>query len=180
MKKLMFVFAVALAAGFAQAASVVWSTGKIYAPGDDGSGYSSSLISGSGYTATIAFFTYDSVNDEYVDYAVSGTTTSSTINMNALKGSTGDDDFTTSGTYYAQLTVTKGDSTLVSSIASFEIDTSSSDPNGNLIFNTGSGFTTAGDKFPTAGWSGGSNVPEPTSGLLLVLGGAMLALRRRR
>ena len=34
-----------------------------------------------------------------------------------------------------------------------------------------------------AGWaasSGGGGVPEPTSGLLLALGGAMLALRRRR
>ena len=31
-----------------------------------------------------------------------------------------------------------------------------------------------------AGSSGGGGVPEPTSGLLLALGGAMLALRRRR
>ena len=32
-----------------------------------------------------------------------------------------------------------------------------------------------------AGWTkSGGGVPEPTSGLLLVLGGAMLALRRRR
>ncbi len=35
---------------------------------------------------------------------------------------------------------------------------------------------------PTIGWSGGTYkaVPEPTSGLLLVIGGALLALRRRR
>ena len=32
----------------------------------------------------------------------------------------------------------------------------------------------------SGGGSGGGGVPEPTSGLLLVLGGAMLALRRRR
>ena len=32
----------------------------------------------------------------------------------------------------------------------------------------------------TAQSSGGGDIPEPTSGLLLVLGGAMLALRRRR
>ena len=38
-------------------------------------------------------------------------------------------------------------------------------------------YTTATIK--TAG-GGGTDVPEPTSGLLLVLGGAMLALRRRR
>ena len=34
---------------------------------------------------------------------------------------------------------------------------------------------------PSAGWSAaGSDVPEPTSGLLLLVGGAMLALRRKR
>ncbi len=32
----------------------------------------------------------------------------------------------------------------------------------------------------SAGWAKSSGVPEPTSGLLLALGGAMLALRRRR
>ena len=34
----------------------------------------------------------------------------------------------------------------------------------------------------SAGWTktGGSDVPEPTSGLLLLVGGAMLALRRKR
>ena len=30
------------------------------------------------------------------------------------------------------------------------------------------------------GWSGGGAIPEPTSGLLLLLGGAMLALRRKQ
>ena len=33
---------------------------------------------------------------------------------------------------------------------------------------------------PSSGGGGGGGVPEPTSGLLLALGGAMLALRRRR
>jgi hypothetical protein len=42
--------------------------------------------------------------------------------------------------------------------------------------NDGSGYVRA-----NIGIVGGStDVPEPTSGLLLVLGGAMLALRRRR
>ena len=176
MKKLMIVFAVALVAGFVQAASVSWTTGKLYAPGDDGSGYSTSLITGSGYQATVAFFTYDAVNDKYESFAAGGTTSGSTISMNAIKGTTGD-TFNTSGTYYAQMIVTYGDSTLTSEIAAFEVDTASSDPNVSLTFNTGSGFASTGDKFASAGWSG---VPEPTSGLLLVLGGAMLALRRRR
>ena len=46
--------------------------------------------------------------------------------------------------------------------------------------------TATGDAFAAASWkafgggSSGGDVPEPTSGLLLALGGAMLALRRRR
>ena len=43
---------------------------------------------------------------------------------------------------------------------------------------TGSTLTTAMASTPYS--SGGGGVPEPTSGLLLALGGAMLALRRRR
>ena len=40
------------------------------------------------------------------------------------------------------------------------------------------GFKTAAGGYKS--FSGGGGVPEPTSGLLLALGGAMLALRRRR
>ena len=32
----------------------------------------------------------------------------------------------------------------------------------------------------TSKWSGGGDVPEPTSGLLLLVGGALLAIRRKR
>ena len=44
-----------------------------------------------------------------------------------------------------------------------------------------SAFAAAGwYQIASSGGSSGGDVPEPTSGLLLVLGGAMLALRRRR
>ena len=45
------------------------------------------------------------------------------------------------------------------------------------VTTTGTG---AGWYMTKAASSGGGGVPEPTSGLLLALGGAMLALRRRR
>ena len=41
-------------------------------------------------------------------------------------------------------------------------------------------FTLDTTDLASAGWTkSGGGIPEPTSGLLLVLGGAMLALRRR-
>ena len=44
-----------------------------------------------------------------------------------------------------------------------------------------SGIGTASNMtIPVTSGGSSSDVPEPTSGLLLVLGGAMLALRRRR
>ena len=49
---------------------------------------------------------------------------------------------------------------------------------GNVVPTT---WTVSGiTKTAQSGGGGSSDVPEPTSGLLLVLGGAMLALRRRR
>ena len=48
------------------------------------------------------------------------------------------------------------------------------------IFNDDAGYTSGGVIKYTAGGGGGGDIPEPTSGLLLALGGAMLALRRRR
>ncbi len=42
-------------------------------------------------------------------------------------------------------------------------------------------LTTTGNKFSTAsGGAGWQSVPEPTSGILLLVGGALLALRRKR
>ncbi len=49
---------------------------------------------------------------------------------------------------------------------------------------TSSGYTSAGrldtPSFATGGLNMGSPTPEPTSGILILIGGAMLALRRRR
>ena len=48
---------------------------------------------------------------------------------------------------------------------------------GNIV---PSSWTVSGITKTPVGGGGGSGVPEPTSGLLLALGGAMLALRRKR
>ena len=45
---------------------------------------------------------------------------------------------------------------------------------------SGTAFGITGAMLSSTGTIGGGDVPEPTSGLLLFIGGAMLALRRRR
>ncbi len=81
--------------------------------------------------------------------------------------------------------LTDGTSYLISkdmSVAGFTYSGTESSP-GNLLvaltdFATSGTFTAALDPDPGPGGSG--DVPEPTSGLLLLVGGALLALRRKQ
>ena len=182
MKKLMFVLAAVLAAGMVQAASVDWSTGRIKVAGDGGSGWGSDGISGSDYTAQIYFWTAAADAGD-ISKAMSGITgtSSSTVSSKALKGTTSDSF--ASGTYYTMVEVTDGaGNKLTSDIASFTINTASMTPNGNINFYSGSGFNETfsgtGGAFATGG--GWTVAPEPTSGILMLVGLGALALRRRK
>ena len=75
---------------------------------------------------------------------------------------------TTSGSYM-DLGQVSG-TTAASSPTDVTVNTDWSDPSATI---TASGFS-------KVTISGGSDIPEPTSGLLLLVGGAMLALRRKR
>ena len=111
--------------------------------------------------------------------------TSSTVDMNALYGSTSA-SLADDAIYYAQLLITHGDSTLTSQIVKIETSSisGSADPyfgDGGFGFETLPGQTldaTYGAFSPT-GWTS-SAMPEPTSGLLLLVGAGLLGLRRKR
>jgi hypothetical protein len=83
-------------------------------------------------------------------------------------------DFAASTTYYTKLVISSDAKIMESEIGSFTMPLNG---NTSINFTTGAGFASSGSQWSASGWQ---NVPEPTSGLLLLMGVAGLALRRRR
>ena len=198
----MIAAAIVCAAVVSQAASVEWTSGPVKGWGDNYDGwFGASKNIGTKGTATIddqqvaydftgkylaTLYIYDSATAESALF----TDTQSTLGMGmTAKKTFSDDDLTYKPdaqggtTYYAQLvlefTPTGSDSavtTLTTDRFAFTgYSDAAKDP--SISFANGSGFDVTGSKLPAEGWQ---SVPEPTSGLLLLLGVAGLALRRRR
>ena len=194
MKKIMIAIAAVAIAAVSQAAVVNWQIGSFTGPGAGGKGWGETLIGGKGYTATLLvsasiagdaekgyklgeLITFDGgdvlKDDEIADGYGWGTTSDSLAN---------------DATYYAQVIIEYKDSTLASQIVSFDTSalSGSGDPAFALADETYNVSALPGESldatygvFKAAGWQAAA-VPEPTSGLLLLLGMAGLALRRKQ
>ena len=152
MKKLMIVAAVALAAVCSQAASFKWSASGVKGP--DGE---------TPYTGTATLYAYLATATEADAFSVA--TQGMTDGSIKASSSLFDDSRFVNGSdynfYYTMTDAATG-------------KTWTSGP----VTEMAQALSTPTLKFyETGSWSG---VPEPTSGLLLLLGGAGLALRRRR
>ena len=192
MKKLMIAAVAVCAAAFANAAAVDWCSGTIYAPGAGGVGYAAGDLTigetSGKYTIQLlvsASLTEDGALGSLVDFSEEGGDVTTVTDADAYAYGTTGNVLTDDKTYYAQLIVTAADgSKLMTDVVSFETS-SMYDAATPLFGDGGDGIQALGDRtldekygaFQTTGWQ---SVPEPTSGLLLLLGVAGLALKRKR
>ncbi len=170
MKKLIMTVAIVCAAVCAQASAVSWSASGLV--DINGTALKTSTLMSS---YTIVCTIWDSTgNTKLTDSA--GTLD---MTLGSVKGNW--DGASTGTSYYGQLVITdSAGNTLKSEKALFTTDQSATyKPN----FGTGSKFAASGSKFNQGssvndgyGWTA---VPEPTSGLLLLLGMSVLALKRK-
>ena len=186
MKKLIMSAAIVCAAAMAQAAAVSWKSSNLY--DNDGAALKGSpaatayvfLLSQSEYNAlTDIWGTYGDSALAAADYSNKGSTTSYSQKITVKSPNTA----TANTTYYAAIITlyTKDDVTYY--LAEKGSATTGDDGNASPLFaqsaSTSDGakgaWTAVGGDTPTPG-----GVPEPTSGLLVLLGIAGLALRRRR
>ena len=191
MKKLIIGAVAVLAAVSVNAATVKWNSGVVFGPSDS----SGTLVASSTYkladSATASMYVFaianatdfakvqsDGVWATYGDKL--GTATASTSSLSSSKfAALTTDGYSASSTAYAAILFTYTDGAgkewYLENLASVEINDLGGDANiGNLARYNG-GLSSAGQ---LASWT--ASVPEPTSGLLMLIGLAGLALRRRR
>ena len=186
MKKMMVVLAAVAVGLAANAASFTWkaSSGYIY----DGADTPAKITSG---TAYLMFTSVLTQSDLVAAFAADATTAASTVASKAVNAATiGSNarvaltdsftaDVTTDQTAY--FVVFNGDKMYVSieasapymAVGDSDIAFGSVSASSKMSFDGASGYS-------AAGWYGAAAVPEPTSGLLLLLGVADLALKRKR
>ena len=154
MKKVMIVMALALATAVANAASFKWSAANIYGP--DGTTKWSGAVTL--YCAEVASF--------------SQTKTAASGVIKATDTEFTDSVFVAGNDYNFYFTIESDGKTFTSQTISASAQASDSPTIqfGNMASRTQN----------ASNWGGGSGVPEPSSALLLLMGGAMLALRRKQ
>ena len=179
MKKIIIALAVIGCAVLAQAATVSWKSGTINTPAADGSFSTSKAAKGSvnAYIWLVSASDYASATADSIiamdtaTASISGQNTAS-LNTATLTDST---TFGANDSIYSLVLFSYNDGTtdyLLANKVTATVDELGSSVNfGNLA-------TAGANAFGATGWST-TSVPEPTSGLLLLLGMAGLALKRK-
>ena len=189
MKKLMIVIALALAASFGYGASSMWGADWVYADITGFTNYDDGSASGSYWLIGLTSASTDGISvDKDGNITIgSGMTQLQTGSLGAISTGTSGSVSGVSANQYVALVVydsgaVAGDYVGAYGIAVGQVSSDASDDpptKGNIptFANDAEGYVAANIGIVGGGSSG---VPEPTSGLLLLVGGAMLALRRKR
>ena len=183
MKKLMIVLAAVALAGVTQAASFKWASATqqyMYQAG------TSTKAAGTIYLFDSAVVSQAALLDAIAGGAAITSLTSLDSNTLAANGSfTKTTDLTSVSagtTLYAYVALVDGDNVFVSGIKSGDAQESATTSLNFTGLSSASKAAatewTTGSAFSTAGWY--TAIPEPTSGLLMLVGLGALALRRRR
>ena len=155
MKKMLVMLAIVVAAFAANAASFNWSAAMVY--GSDGA---------TKYTGVATLYCV-----EMADWSTTGNVASGTISKTATEFSS--DSFEVGKNYSFYFTIESNGKLFTSKTV-----TQSAMATQTATIAFGSMATATKD---AGNWKGGGgDAPEPTSGLLLLIGGAMLALRRKQ
>ena len=190
MKKMIIAASIVCAAAIVQAASVSWNSGVVFGPSDS----SGTLVASAGYkladtaTATMYLFSiadatsYAKVQADGVWATCGeklGDATASTSTLSSSKFSTlVTEGHAASSTAYAAIIITykdgDGKDWYLENLAQTTISDLGANATLNNLARYNGGLSSNGQ---IASWS---SVPEPTSGLLMLVGLAGLALRRRR